>query len=161
MSNNTPVRHLISILITFSLLATACQKAAPPEAAGIVLVNGGIYTVDQHRSWAEAAAVRDGTIIAIGSNAEIRPLIGDDTTVIDLGGRMAMPGMHDSHVHPLEGGYEQVWCSLADAYSVEAVIETLRACPPQDGDWFNALGLGTLPCSVLEGRTIRYSRASR
>lgn len=141
MRNNTRVRPLISILITLSLLVAACEKAAPPEAAGIVLINGGIYTVDQDRSWAEAAAVRDGLIVAVGSNAQMRSFIGDNTAVVDLEGRMAMPGMHDSHIHPLEGGYEQVWCSLADADSVAAVIETLRDCPTQDGEWFNALGL--------------------
>lgn len=106
------------------------------------MVNGGIYTVDADRSWAPAAAIRDGVIIAVGRNDEIRAYIGDATEVINLNGRMAMPGIHDSHVHPLEGGYEQVFCNLWDERGVDAIISKLQACEKNhEGDWFEAVGL--------------------
>ncbi len=107
-----------------------------------MFVNGGIYTVDAERGWAEAAAVRGNQIIAVGRNAEIEDLIGPDTRLVDLTGRMAMPGIHDSHVHPLEGGYDNIYCNLWDAASPEAVTEQLRRCAETlDGDWLNAAGL--------------------
>lgn len=136
------MRISISILlITCSVLA-ACTQRPQQDPADIVLLNGGIYTVDADRSWAEAAAVTNGTIVAVGSNEDIRPYIGDATGIVDLTGRMAMPGIHDSHVHPLEGGYEQVYCNLWYDYGVDAIIAKLQACEKDhEGEWFEAVGL--------------------
>jgi len=142
MRNNTRVRVSISILLTASLQLVACGQATQQDPADIVFLNGGIYTVDAERSWAEAAAIRDGEIVAVGTNASVRDLIGDVTGVFDLQGRMAMPGIHDSHVHPLEGGYEQVHCNVWDADSIDLLIGTLMTCDRNhDGEWFNAVGL--------------------
>ena len=108
----------------------------------MVFLNGGIYTVDSQRSWAQAAAIDNGVIVAVGTNDEIDAYVGNDTEIVDLNGRMAMPGIHDSHVHPLEGGYEQVYCNLWAKASVEEVIGALQACEgSQQGEWFNAVGL--------------------
>jgi len=116
-------------------LLTACAPEPEPvapepaiEPADLVLLNGGIYTVDAQRSWAEAAAVRDGVFVEIGSNAEIEPLVGPDTRVIDLAGRMALPGFHDAHVHPTMGGYALLGCDLDGLGSVEAIIGKVTAC---------------------------------
>jgi len=142
MRNNTRVRLLISTLLTAASLLAACGQTTQEHPADIVLLNGGIYTVDAERSWADAAAIRDGEIIAVGTNASIQPLIGDATEVFDLQGRMAMPGIHDSHVHPLEGGYEQVHCNVWDADNIDLLIGALMACDRKhDGEWFNAVGL--------------------
>ena len=124
------------------MLLSACEQTTQEDPADIVLLNGGIYTVDAERSWAEAAAIRDGKIIAVGTNSRVEPLIGDVTEVFDLKGRMAMPGIHDSHVHPLEGGYEQVHCNVWDADNVDLLIGALMACDKHhEGEWFNAVGL--------------------
>jgi hypothetical protein len=136
------MRLSISILLITSSVLAACAKQPQQDPADLVMLNGGIYTVDADRSWAEASAIADGTIVAVGTNEEIRPYVGDSTEVIDLDGRMAMPGIHDSHVHPLEGGYEQVHCNLWALESVEEVIGALQACEgSQKGEWFNAVGL--------------------
>ncbi len=68
--------------------------------ADLALVNGRIYTVDGARPWAEAVAVRGGRFAAVGTRAEIAPLLGPATRVVDLGGRFAMPGLYDMHTHP-------------------------------------------------------------
>ena len=135
------MHKLIAILLTTFTVLPGCTERDPELAADIVFLNGGIYTVDAERSWAEAAAIHDGVIIAVGDNRDIRAFIGDSTEVVDLAGRMAMPGIHDSHVHPLEGGYEQVWCDLWDAQTALAIVDALRACKQNDGEWFNAVGL--------------------
>src|SRR5678815_5213067 len=80
------------------------EHASAPQPADIVLRNGGIYTVDGNRSWAQAAAIRDGGFVAVGDEQSIAPLIGPATRKIDLEGNMALPGFHDSHVHPIRGG---------------------------------------------------------
>lgn len=142
MGNNTRMRLSISIpLITASALA-GCAEQSQTDIADLALLNGGIYTVDAARSWAEAAAIDDGAIIAVGSNEHIKRFIGDETEIVDLDGRMAMPGIHDSHIHPLEGGYEQVYCDITDADSVDVIVGRLTACARDlDGEWLNALGL--------------------
>jgi predicted amidohydrolase YtcJ len=137
------MRRKLILLLAF-LFLTACSESDPQSYADIALVNGGIYTVDADRNWSEAAAVADGRVTAVGSNASIEPLIGPDTEVIDLEGRMAMPGMIDSHVHPLEGAYELVFCNLWDYEDVDSLLEALRECDANsdpDDAWFQAMGL--------------------
>ena len=142
MSNNTRMRLSVSILLITSSVLAACAKQPQQDPADLVMLNGGIYTVDAERSWAEAAAIVDGLIVAVGTNDEIKPYVGDSTEVIDLDGRMAMPGIHDSHVHPLEGAYEQVYCNLWYDYGVDAIIAKLQACEKNhEGEWFEAVGL--------------------
>jgi predicted amidohydrolase YtcJ len=130
---------------TLSLLAViaggACKPVDLPPSADLVLINGGIYTVNSSRGWAQAAAIAGNNIVAVGNNTEVQALIGPDTRVIDLTGRMALPGIHDSHIHPLEGGYETVWCNLFDAESVEAITVKLSECAATQSEWLNAIGL--------------------
>lgn len=98
-------------LLLLSDVAVGEQSAATPSevaaaAAGIadtVYKNGKIYTVNEKSAWAEAVAIKDGKFVKVGSNAEVGESIGKGTTVIDLGGKFAMPGIHDLHVHPAYG----------------------------------------------------------
>jgi len=106
------------------------------EAADSVLINGGIYTVDSDRSWAQAVAIRGGKIVAVGTNEEIEAMTGADTQRLDLKGRMALPGFHDSHVHPTMGGYALLGCGLEEESSVEDIITKVTACAAQsDEGW--------------------------
>jgi len=106
-------------------------------------MNGGIYTVDADRSWAEAAAVTGGKIIAVGDNDVIARFSGVDTLTIDLTGSMALPGLHDAHIHPLEGGRLMRSCDLSNINSsADAVFEHIRQCAAEnDDEWVIGLGL--------------------
>jgi len=70
------------------------------QKPNLILRNGSIYTVDEQRSWAQAIAIAGKEIIQVGSNADIDPHIGPGTEVIDLDGRMVLPGFVDAHAHP-------------------------------------------------------------
>jgi len=72
--------------------------------ADLALINGKIVTVDGEDSIAEAVAVKFGRIVAVGSDSEVKPLIGDNTEVVDLQGRTVLPGLIDSHCHMLATG---------------------------------------------------------
>jgi len=85
-----------------------------------------VYTVDAARPWAEAVAVRGGKIAAVGSDREVEEWIGPRTTVIDLEGRMVLPGFHDSHVHPVTGGIERKECDLNGIGDVEGILAAIR-----------------------------------
>ncbi|MEH6484814.1 MULTISPECIES: amidohydrolase [Pseudomonas] len=69
-------------------------------AAELVLFNGRIYTVNEQQPWVEAVAIKHGRFVAVGSYADVQPLIGERTRVLDLNGRFAMPGLYDMHTHP-------------------------------------------------------------
>ena len=141
IGDNVPMRLSIILLLAAVLAGSACEQSELPPTADLVLINGGIYTVNADRGWAEAAAVRGNTVVAVGKNADIETMIGPGTRVIDLTGRMALPGIHDSHIHPLEGGYEEISCNLTDAGNIEAVIDVLSACIPTHPEWLMAVGL--------------------
>jgi imidazolonepropionase-like amidohydrolase len=87
-----------------ALALTSCGDGhtdAPPPA-DFVFLNGGVYTLESS-TWAEAVAVRGNTIVRVGTNAEVRALVGEKTEVVDLTGRMLLPGFVDSHTHPMFG----------------------------------------------------------
>ena len=96
-----------------------------PGAADLLFVNGAVYTVDAARRWAEAVAVRDGRIVALGTSDDLVELRGSSTEVVDLGGRMLVPGFQDAHVHPINAGLEQLRCDLSQDHGLEAYLDRI------------------------------------
>jgi predicted amidohydrolase YtcJ len=93
--------HLVPLVVTFALALPSPSPAqtVPAELISypsLVLVNGKVLTVDSQFTIAEAVAVRDGRILAVGPSADIRTLAGPSTRVIDLGGKSVVPGFIDS-----------------------------------------------------------------
>ena len=84
----------------------------------LAFVNGRVATMDAARRWAGAVAVSQGGIVAVGTDADARKLVGSQTEVIDLDGRMLVPGFQDAHVHPPSSGFEMLHCNLSEAYDV-------------------------------------------
>ena len=137
---------LTVFLLVPGLLLGACSEAPSPERPGadMVFTNGRVYTVDADRSWAEAVAVDGGHIVYVGSSSGAREFVGTDSTVVDLGGRMIMPAIQDSHVHPISGGIEASACDLnglAGLPEYRATIAEYAAASP-DVEWI--LGGGWL-----------------
>ncbi len=117
--------------LLLALLLPAIISAAPLFASGadadLIFVNGAVYTVDAARSWASAVAVRGERIVYVGDDVGARALVGPGTRVVDLDGKMLLPGFQDSHVHPVTGGLELLACNLNDAESADEVLERIRA----------------------------------
>jgi predicted amidohydrolase YtcJ len=90
-------------------------------------VDGAVYTVDAARSWAEAVAVREGRIVAVGSNDDVAELRGSGTEVVPLGGRMLVPGFQDAHVHPVNAGLDTLRCDLSGDHDLDAYLDLIRA----------------------------------
>ncbi|NHZ99727.1 amidohydrolase [Massilia sp. CCM 8734] len=130
---------------TVAALALACawpaaQAGAPRGAidsaqaqAETIYRNGYIYTVDAADSVHQALAVRGGRIVYVGDNAGAVALKGKQTRVIDLQGRMLMPGLIDAHMHPLSGGKRLLHCNLNyEALTVPQFQARIQACADKD-----------------------------
>ncbi|MCW3478440.1 amidohydrolase [Neisseriaceae bacterium JH1-16] len=96
--------------------------------ADTVYVNGTLYTGDAQRRYAEALAVKDGKILAVGRTADILALAGPATRQVDLSGTLMVPGFTDGHVHPLEGQLLLGDFDLSALDTAEAIVERIRAC---------------------------------
>lgn len=92
---------VLALMVACSGLAWAQGAAPAASPADLAIVNAKVVTVDATSRVAEAVAVRDGRVIAVGSDADVRRLAGPSTRVIDARGRTVIPGLIDSHVHAL------------------------------------------------------------
>src|SRR5256885_975854 len=87
---------ILSALCTL-FIAAVPTSAQPPD---LILHHGKIVTVDEKFSIAEAIAMRGERIVEVGKNEDVLKTKGEKTRIVDLGGKMALPGLMDSHVHP-------------------------------------------------------------
>jgi predicted amidohydrolase YtcJ len=99
------------------LLGVLAAAAAQGQSPTLILVNGQIWTENPKQPEAEAIAIDGKLILSVGSSADIRKLAGPDCRIIDLGGRRAVPGFNDSHVHFIGGGDSLAGVQLGDANS--------------------------------------------
>jgi len=111
--------------------------------ADLILYNGKIATQDDRRSFAQAAAIRDGRFLAVGGDREVLRVRGAHTKLIDRNKRTAIPGLNDSHLHLIRGGLnynlELRWDgvpSLADG--LRMLRDQARRTPP--GQWVRIVG---------------------
>ena len=132
-------------------IGNAAERADGSElarGADLILLHGKVWTGESAPGSSatrivEALAIANGRILAVGSDKEIRAYQGTNTAVIDLQGRLAVPGLTDSHVHFILGGFQLLSVDLKDARSeeefVRRVAEKARTLPPgrwmQGGDW--------------------------
>ena len=131
---------LLTVFLIAALNASFSADAAPGKSAGqspdMIFVNGDIYT-QTNPARAQAIAVRDGRVVAVGSNDDIRKLKGPHTQVVDLGGHFVMPGFNDAHVHLEEAGLEALSVDLRGTASLQEMEHLIwsacKAAPP--GEW--------------------------
>jgi len=101
--------RIFTALIIVSILLTGCSpgeqsttegdKKPSIAVANTVYTNGRIYTANDAQPWAEAVAIEDTRFVAVGSIESVTELVGDKTTVVDLGGKLVLPGFIDNHTH--------------------------------------------------------------
>jgi predicted amidohydrolase YtcJ len=118
-----------ALAVSLVLIGGCRIENRPPRLpAELVLRGAQVYTMSPSRPWAEAIAVREGRIMFVGDDSGATRLIGSQTVVHDLGGRMVLPGFNDSHAHPLSAGLELGECNLYDARTVAEIEGLIRAC---------------------------------
>ncbi|GIV60039.1 MAG: amidohydrolase [Rhodothermaceae bacterium] len=129
-------------LLTALLLWTGCNPAPGDAPADLIIRNAKIVTMDEARPEAEALAVRGETIVAVGTNAEVDALAGPDTEVLDVEGRLVLPGFIEGHGHFMSLGRAQMILDLTQAKSWDEIVamveEAARAAEP--GAWIQGRG---------------------
>ena len=154
MYSPTPSRTLRGVLLAASFIAQICSVSAREIApADTVLVNGQLITVDPNDRLAQALAIRQGKIIRVGTDREVRRLIGLKTTVIDLHERAATPGLIDAHAHVLNTGLVELFeIDLSHAASIAEITAALakRVAKARVGEW--VVGSGWDEGKLLERR---------
>jgi predicted amidohydrolase YtcJ len=148
----TPVRlvleaQTLSVIVGLVFcLWLADARAVEDGQADVVLRNGKIYTADPARSIRQAIAIKGNTIVAVADDDEVASLIGAATTVVDLKGKLVLPGLIDTHIHPIIGAVNGAKCSLAGVKAtIEALTPVIRACLDKEqggpDEWFEAVQL--------------------
>jgi len=139
----------------------AAAPAEPAAFADTVYRHAYVYTVDPGDSVQQALAVRAGRIVYVGGDAGTAALVGPQTTVFDLHGRMLMPGLVDGHMHPLQGGSSLLKCNLNyEQLGVAELQARIQACldktrPLEPDTWLEVVNWfqeGMVPAGVHTNR---------
>jgi len=124
-------------------LAAACSAPVPDVApADLVLHNGVVITVDDSLPEAQAIAINGHTITAVGNNADIGAYIGDNTEVIDLQGRLAIPGFIEGHGHYMSLGESKMILDLNNVRDWDEIVTMVAAAAQgaEPGEWIEGRG---------------------
>jgi predicted amidohydrolase YtcJ len=141
--------QVVAVIVSLvSCLSLYDVRAAENGKADVVLRHGKIYTADPARSFQQSIAFTGNSIVAVGDDQDVEPLIGTGTKVIDLGGKLVLPGLIDTHTHPIDGAINDTKCSLADVGqppTLEALRPAIEKCldkePGGANDWLEAVQL--------------------
>lgn len=100
---------------------------------GLILINGNVHTMDDSVPYAEGIAARNGRIIAVGSSGDVLRFKTDESEIIDLGGRMVVPGFNDTHMHLLNFGASLGMVDLGGCRSIEDIVTTVKRTIDEKG----------------------------
>jgi predicted amidohydrolase YtcJ len=146
----------MAIIMRTAVLALAAAalgfQVATPD---LILVNGKVFTADPAAPWAEALAIHGSQIVAVGTSAAIRAAAGGATRVLDVGGRVVIPGINDAHTH-VGARPPGVVLSLRDDPTFEEVIAATKTAvaSAKPTDWI----YGTIGERALtDARLTRYA----
>lgn len=128
-----------ALLLVAGVLTGCNQESTGPEAQRTLYLNGTIHTQDGQRRVADAMVIADGKFLYVGSRQEAETYQGKDGKVVDLKGRMVLPGLHDNHIHLL-GTVALDMCDLdGQSVTLDQLADKIRTCLPRyaptKGEW--------------------------
>ena len=155
----------VYLFLIVSILGLSCDDS--PESADLVLMNGKILTMNPNQSEVSALASKGDRILALGSDDDINKLVGENTKIIDLQGRLATPGLIEGHGHYMRLGHTLMHLDLRYAKSWDEIIAMVSdaVSVSEPGEWI--LGWGwhqdkwdSPPIPSYEGLPIHHSLSS-
>ena len=136
------INYFPAVILFFLSCNTASSNSGTKEVAELVLNNAKIYTVNKNQPEAEALAVKDGKIVFIGTNKDVKNYIGDKTEVIDCKGQFVMPGFIEGHGHIHGLGASLINLNLMNVKNWDEIVamvgEAVKKAKP--GDWIVGRG---------------------
>jgi predicted amidohydrolase YtcJ len=125
LSKSGHFRWIFLCIVGVFTISLSSADTAP--RADLVLVNARIYTVNAHHPWAEALAIRDGKILAVGTSRDIARYRGPSTQVINAHGKLVLPGFTDCHTHFLDGSFSLQQINVEDAKNLAEIQQRVKA----------------------------------
>jgi predicted amidohydrolase YtcJ len=132
------MKRSLAILWFFQFIALVKVLAHNPTPyADIVLINGKIITMDAHLSIAQAVAIKQDKILAVGTNNEIKKLTGNKTKIIDLAGKTVIPGLIDFHTHADGAALSELNDTIPDVHTMQQLLDWIKAQATikKQGEW--------------------------
>ena len=121
-------KYILALAVVLSVILTRPTLSQTPGKADLVVKNANIYSMDAVRSWKQALAVKNGRLVYVGDNSNVRAWIGSKTKVVDARGKLILPGFHDTHVHLALAASRQQWCDLGYPKTLTAMREAISDC---------------------------------
>jgi len=139
---NTPPSRFFFFTLSLLIIGLFISCTQKKEPADLVLMNGKIVTVDETKPEAQALAIRGDVIVAVGSDKNIKPYISETTKVIDLEGKLAIPGFADAHGHFTSLGQSKLRLDLTKVKNWDEIVAMVEVAvkKAEPGDWI--LGRG-------------------
>ena len=129
----------LQVLVLFSIICSGCAQ----QDADLVIHNAKIVTVDKDFSIAEAAAVKDGKFLQVGTESSVMESAGTGTLLVDLGGRTVLPGFNDTHSHMTTMGINlPTMIDLTEVSSIDDIKQAVaeRVAVTEKGEWIFSEG---------------------
>jgi predicted amidohydrolase YtcJ len=153
MKSCTAIRLLLIWSVCGAQIPFSAWADDQAGKAATLLIRGRIWTADAERPWAEAVAIRDDKIVAVGSRADVSRLVGSDSEVIEAGDGLVVPGLIDTHIHLVDGGLQLTRVQLRDTGSREELARRLAEFSKKQrpgawilgGEWDHTVWGGELP----------------
>ncbi|KAH8892413.1 hypothetical protein GQ53DRAFT_861677 [Thozetella sp. PMI_491] len=149
---------VLALFVTWSVLPLALASSQKSSVADTVFLNGSIYTLDNLSRKVSALTITNGVITSIGNDKDIETSIGPSTAVINLRGRMAMPGLVDAHMHTFSGGQFLLKCNLNyQPLNLSAVLSHIQGCINAEsgkeatGEWLEVVNMDWPTLSTASG----------
>ena len=129
-------KYCISLVI-LSVIFLSHYACKPMTPADLILVNGKIVTVDHNFTIAEAVAISEERIIAVGTNRQIKKHAGRKTRTIDLHRQTVIPGLIDSHIHPESASLSELAEEIPDVHTIDELLRwiTCQVIKKDKGKW--------------------------
>ena len=131
---NLNTKFLLAVQTNLLFILFGCTPAVMPD---MILFNGKIITVDQKSTIAQAVAVKDDKIIAVGTNDEIKKLAGKETKMIDVQGKAVVPGLNDAHLHPEMAMVSELSDKIPDLHTLAELFAWIKSETEikKQGEW--------------------------
>jgi predicted amidohydrolase YtcJ len=145
------MKKIVFLIVVILLTGLTAGFAQNQQIADLVVNNGKIFTVADMNSFVQAVAVKDGKILAVGTSDALEKYIGQTTNVLDVGGKLVIPGFIDAHCHFSSGGHSLSMLDVGNAGSIGAIQKQIAAKIGELPEGAAVFGFASFPNPGLYG----------